>query len=97
MKKFIVVCYYPADFNEMNCPNNWFKTFDEKEEALDYFHTEENRFNIKELFDCINGIPQKFLEDWCYSDKYDECGAEAKGYCWDEEIEEFVRLQHADW
>lgn len=97
MVNFIVVSYYPGDFNEMNCPNNWFKTFDEKEEALDYFHTETNRFNVKQIFDCRNGIAQEFLDDWCYPDKYDESGAEAAGYCWDEEIEEFVRLQHANW
>ena len=61
MKKFIVVCYYPADFNEMNCPNNWFKTFDEKEEALDYFHTEENRFNIKKIIRLHKWNPTKIL------------------------------------
>lgn len=97
MVNFIVVSYYPADFNEMHCPNNYFRTFDEKEKALEFLNTEEMGFKVRQFFDCSNGIAQDFLEDWCYPDKCDESGAEAAGYCWDEEIEEFVRLQHANW
>ena len=94
MFNYLVVSYKPENFDELSADFNYFVGFDNKEEAIEYLEAEQYDFRTRVLYDCEDGLPNTFKEDWCWNGDDDE--AEENGYFWNESIKQFVKLSEKE-
>lgn len=105
MYDYIVVSYKPENTGILSNFTNYYVGFDDEDEAREFLNTEEYDFRVRELYDCTNGLPQDFIDDWCFEhdrtkdytiEEAEELDiqAENSGYYWKEDLEEYVKLQN---
>lgn len=82
LNEYIVVSYRPG-----NKFNNYYVSFDNKNDAIEFLHTEQYDFRERILYDCTDGLSQDFIDDWCYTDDQND-----DDIAWDEKIEFYTAL-----
>lgn len=87
MFEYLVVSYNPHYDNDQ-----YYVGFENEQDAREFLDTEQHGFRIREMYNCENGLPEDFLNDWCYTENEEE--AESNGYYWDENLQEFTNLMH---
>lgn len=86
--KYIVVSRKESELRR----GAYYITFDNKKEAVDFLNTEEYAFRIRYLYDCRDGIPEEFFEEWCLPAETEEEDILNEDVVWDDNLNRFTYI-----
>lgn len=85
--KYIVVSRKESELSR----GAYYITFDNEKEAAEFLNTEEYDFRIRYLYDCRNGIPNEFFEEWCLPAETEEENI-SDDVAWDDNLDRFTYI-----